>query len=121
MNDRDERPFDFTVLDPTADPKRFSRWVDATMAQAAEELALRRAPWNPILQLASWRRPLLAAAAVVAAVSATVFTQVHVPETATTAATDGVAEAVGVPVELAQWIWDETVPTIAELVTNFEE
>lgn len=121
MNDRDERPLDFSGLDPTADPEHFGRWMNATMAKAGEELARRRARWNPILQLASWRRPLLAAAAVVAAVSATVLTRVHIPETGSVSETDGVAEAVGVPVELAQWIWEETVPSIGDLVTNFEE
>ena len=94
MNDTNDNPIDFTSIDPTADPVEFDRRVEAIVARAATELAARRVRSNPILQLASWRRPMLAAAAVVAVVSATILTQVQVPQTVTPIETDGIAEAV---------------------------
>jgi hypothetical protein len=121
MNDTRDRPFDFSPVDPTADPERFDQLVESIIARAAEELAARRMRTNPVLQIAAWRRPMLAAAAVVAVLAGTVLTRVRVPDAVTTAETDGIAEAVGVPVELAQWLWDGTVPSTADLFGVFEE
>ena len=49
--------------------------VEGIVARAAHELVTRRTRFNPFLQLASWRRPMLAAAAVVAVVTATILTK----------------------------------------------
>ncbi len=121
MNDPQDRLIDFSPVDPTADPERFDQLVESIIARAADELAARRMQANPVLQIAAWRRPMLAAAAVVAVIAGTVLTQVRVPETMATAETDGIAEAVGLPVELAQWLWDGTVPSTADLFGVFEE
>ena len=121
MNKDHERPMDFSPLDPTNDQERFEALVEGIIARAAHELATRRNRFNPFLQLASWRRPMLAAAAVVAVVSATILTQYQVPRPADEPETDGIAEAVGVPVELAQWIWDGEVPTTADLFAAFDQ
>jgi heme/copper-type cytochrome/quinol oxidase subunit 2 len=121
MNDPQDRPIDFSSVDPTADPERFDQLVEAVIAQAADELAARRMQANPVLQIAAWRRPMLAAAAVVAVIAGTVLTQVRVPESISTPETDGIAEAVGIPVELAQWLWDGTVPSTTDLFGVFEE
>jgi hypothetical protein len=121
MTDVPDRPIDFSPVDPTADPERFDRLVESIIARAADELAARRLRWNPVLQIASWKRPMLAAAALVAIIAGTVLTQVRGPDTVTTAETDGIAEAVGVPVELAQWLWDGTVPSTADLFGVFEQ
>ena len=118
MNDAQDRPIDFSPVDPTADPEHFDRLVESIIARAADELAARRVRSNPVLQIAAWRRPMLAAAAVVAVIAGTVLARVQVP---ITDETDGIAEAVGVPVELAQWLWDGTVPSTADLFGVFEE
>ena len=120
MNRDHERPIDFSPLDPTSDQERFETMVEGIVARAAHELVTRRTRFNPFLQLASWRRPMLAAAAVVAVVSATILTQYQVPQPVERE-TDGIAEAVGVPVELAQWIWDGEVPTTADLFAAFDQ
>jgi len=121
MNRDHERPIDFSPLDPTTDQERFKAMVEGIVARAAHELATRRTRFNPFIQLASWRRPMLAAAAVVAVVSATILTRTQVPQPAVEPETDGIAEAVGVPVELAQWIWDGEVPTTADLFAAFDQ
>ncbi len=120
MNRDHERPIDFSPLDPISDQERFETMVEGIVARAAHELVTRRTRFNPFLQLASWRRPMLAAAAVVAVVSATILTQYQVPQPVERE-TDGIAEAVGVPVELAQWIWDGEVPTTADLFAAFDQ
>jgi hypothetical protein len=121
MNNAQDRPIDFSPVDPTADPEQFEQLVESIIARAADELAARRLRSNPVLQIAAWRRPMLAAAAVVAVVAGTVLAQMRVPYTAAMDETDGIAEAVGVPVELAQWLWDGTVPSTADLFGVFEE
>ena len=121
MNRDHERPIDFSPLDPTTDHERFEAMVEGIVARAAHELAPRRTRFNPFIQLAFWRRPMLAAAAVVAVVSATILTQYRAPQPAEGGETDGIAEAVGVPVELAQWIWDGEVPTTADLFAAFDQ
>jgi len=60
---------DLTALDPTADPRRWESFVEATLARVGRVLEARRESENDALWLiARWRRPLLAAAAVVLAV-----------------------------------------------------
>ena len=120
MNDTNDSPVDFSAIDPTADPVEFDRRVEAIITQAATELASRRMRSNPVLQLASWRRPMLAAAALVAVVLATVLTQIQVPQQPLIE-TDGIAEAVGVPQQLAQWIWSDSLPSTADLYVAFEQ
>ncbi len=121
MNDTNDNPINFASIDPTADPVEFDRRVEALVARAATELAARRVRSNPILQLALWRRPMLAAAAVVAVVSATILTQVQVPQTIAPIETDGIAEAVGIPQQLAQWIWNDSLPSTADLYMAFQQ
>lgn len=121
MNDTNDSPINFASIDPTADPAEFDRRVEALIARAATELAARRVRSNPILQLALWRRPMLAAAAVVAVVSATILTQVQVPQAIAPIETDGIAEAVGIPQQMAQWIWNDSLPSTADLYVAFQQ
>ena len=121
MNDTNDNPINFASIDPTADPAAFDRRVEAIIARAATELAARRVRANPVLQLASWRRPMLAAAALVAVVSATILTRIQVPQPIPQIETDGIAEAVGIPQQLAQWIWIDSLPSTADLYVAFEQ
>ncbi len=121
MNDTNDNPIGFASIDPTADPLEFDRRVEAIIALAATELAARRVRSNPILQLALWRRPVLAAAAVLAVVSATILTQVQVPQTVAPIETDGIAEAVGIPQQMARWIWNGSLPSTADLYVTFQQ
>ena len=115
-NDR----IDFTTLDPTRDQDRFDRLVGSITDRAADELAERRATGSPLNQLVRWKRPMLAAAAVVAMVSVGVLLRVEVANAADYAdETTGIAEAIGVPGLLAQGIRNNDMPTTAELFEAF--
>jgi len=60
---------DLTALDPMADPGRWQAFVEATLARADGVLDARRDSENDAFSLiARWRRPLMAAAAVLLAV-----------------------------------------------------
>ncbi len=113
----DPQAIDLSPLDPTRDAEHFEQVVSAITARAADELA-RRARATPIIELARWRRPMLAAAAVLAIISLTVMSRLELPDT-NAEATTGVAEALGVPSELAQWMWTDELPTTADLFLAF--
>lgn len=65
MDSRDEMPIDLSALDAAADARRWEAFVQATIARAERALAEREI--TPIDVIASWRTPLLAAAALVIA------------------------------------------------------
>ena len=115
----DEDRIDLSSLDPTRDREKFAAAVGSIQAAAAPELMSRRERNSPLAQLVQLRRPMLAAASVAAIVSAGVLMRVQIPET--TNATDGIAEALGVPSVLALGVQNERVPTFSELFTAFEE
>ena len=115
----DDDRIDFSSLDPTRDQNRFDQLVGSIMEQAADELANRTATSNPLMQLVNWKRPMLAAAAVIAMVSVGVLLQVESPEVEED--TTGIAEAIGVPSLLAQGIRNNDMPTTAELFEAFQE
>jgi hypothetical protein len=114
MGDEVER-VDLGPLDPTADRQRFEEKVAAIMAAAGEELTARRYRHNALGQVAVWRRPLLAAAAVVGIVSAAALATIDTPSSATEADT-GLAEAIGVPAQVAEWLSSDELPGLAELL-----
>ena len=114
----DDDRIDLSALDPTQDEAHFDRLVDSIMERAADQLAERRAASSPLMQLVQWRRPMLAAAAVIAMVSVGVLWQVQRPEVVEEST--GVAEALGVPTLLAQGIRDNELPTTAELFAAFQ-
>jgi hypothetical protein len=70
----DQQAIDLSSLDPTRDPEHFNEIVASITAEAADELA-RRAHPTPIIAVARWTRPMLAAAAVMAIISLTVMSR----------------------------------------------
>jgi hypothetical protein len=114
----DDDRIDFSALDPTRDEAHFESLIDSIMERAADRLAERRASSSPLMQLVQWRRPMLAAAAVIAMVSVGVLWRVQTPELVEEST--GVAEAIGVPTLLAQGIRNNEMPTTAELFEAFQ-
>ncbi|UCG87698.1 MAG: hypothetical protein JSW71_03880 [Gemmatimonadota bacterium] len=115
----DEDRIDLSSLDPTGDRERFERAIQSIQAVAQPELLSRRQRSNPLAQLVQLRKPMLAAASLAAIISAGVLLRVRIPETS--ASTDVVAEALGVPSVLAIGVRQERVPTLSELFAAFEE
>ncbi|MGD8868608.1 MAG: hypothetical protein PVI01_13305 [Gemmatimonadales bacterium] len=114
----DER-IDFSGLDPTQDAERFGAIVRSIAAAAAGELAARRARASVVGQVASWWRPLLAAAAIVGIVSIGALARLGT-STATAETEAGLAEAIGMPQQIAEWVLAEDVPTPTELLVVLE-
>ncbi len=110
---------DLTPLDPTADEARFEQLVASISERAADQLARRRARSSAIAQLTLWKRPMLIAAAVIGIVSVTVLARTQSTAPLIEEPT-GVAEAIGVPVQLAQWARSGQVPDPAELLVAVE-
>lgn len=109
---------DFSALDPTRD-ERFEEIVHSITAGAARELAARRARASVVGQVALWWRPLLAAAAIAGIVSITTLARVQVaaPDETTDV---GLAEAIGVPSQIADWVRSDEPPTPTELLVTLE-
>jgi hypothetical protein len=102
---------DLRPLDPRGDPERWERLIAGTTARAAFELARRRRTQSPVFVLAGWVRPGLAAAAVLAAVSVGVLALAPGAQ----AAEPRVAEALGVPTTVADWVETGSAPSAEEL------
>src|SRR5687768_11858991 len=66
MNEHD--PLDLSPLDPGRDPARWQRVVDATLLRVNAVLEARERAQDPLTLIASWRRPVLVAAAVTLAI-----------------------------------------------------
>jgi hypothetical protein len=116
----DDERIDFSRLDPTADSERFEGLVDSIVEAAAPELARRRAQASVVGQVGLWWRPLLAAAAIAGIISIGALLSYDTPSP-TTDTEMGIAEAIGVPVQIAEWVRSEGVPTTEELLFGLEE
>ena len=115
----DER-IDFSALDPTAEGERFEEAVGRINAAAAPALAARRARVSVFGQVAGWWRPLLAAAAIAGIVSAATLALVEGPALEGESEV-GVAEAIGVPEQIAQWVRNDESPDPSEVLIALEE
>jgi hypothetical protein len=89
--------------------------IAAILARADAELA-RRAPQDvsPMLVLSAWVRPALAAAALLALVSATVLMRGGDRPASV------VADALAVPAPADAWLVDERAPTVGDLLVAME-
>jgi hypothetical protein len=107
----DSDRLDLSPLDPRADAARFERLVREVRRVATPELVRRQAGLTPWGQIARWRRPILAASGLLALVSAIVVATVHPSTTAKTT----LAEAIGVPNRVAQWMQATDDPSPGDL------
>jgi hypothetical protein len=113
----DER-IDLHALDPSGDPARLDRTARAIAARVGPVLAARRAaladPWSV---LAAWRRPVLAAAAVIALVSVVTLLRTPVASnspasvTATAVTSPLLSEAAGLPGAVASYVEADVPPS----------
>ena len=112
----DSDRLDLTALDPLADTARFERLVREIRCAATPELVRRQAGLALWGQLARWRRSVLAASGLVALASVIVLTVAH-PSTRTSATSQiTLAEAFGVPSQVARWVQANDKPTPADLL-----
>lgn len=110
---------DFSPLDPTRDKARFDAIVGSTVDRAAGELRARASRDDTLAQLATWHRPMLAAAVLVTVIVSTVMLTLRREGSAP--ATAGIAEAAGVPDDFAEWLRAGQMPDAAELLMVFED
>lgn len=112
----DER-MDLSALEP--DETQRELLVAAVMFRASGELSRRAAAdVNPIVLLSDWLRPALAAAAVVAALSASVLMQ---RELAHVEPGHGLTDALAVPAPVNEWLISDRAPTVADLLVAMDE
>ncbi len=112
---------DFSSLDPTGDPERFEGIVRSIGERAAAELAARRARSDVFGEISRWWRPMLAAAAVTGIISIGTLTQVEPNAPMLASREVGLAEAIGVPTQLAEWVRSDEAPTTTELMLSLED
>jgi hypothetical protein len=110
---------DLSALDPTRDRIGYERLVHRILEAAAPELARRRAAANPLVQLAAWARPALAAAAVIAVLAAGAIAMAERYDGAQDPA-GTIADALGVPAPASDWLAEGRAPTTGDLVLAVE-
>jgi hypothetical protein len=111
----DRERLDLTALDPTRDTARWEGLIGRINARASAELARRAAAQGAFAMVAIWARPALAAAAMLAAISAGLL--VVLERTAVPAAiASSVVEALEVPSPAAAWIDEDRAPTVDDLI-----
>jgi hypothetical protein len=116
----DDDRFDFSPLDPTGDHERFERIVRSITGAAAGELTRRRARASVVGQVGLWWRPLLAAAAIAGIVS--IGALLRYDGAAPVDDTEiGIAEAIGVPEQVAEWVRSDEPPTTLDLLVTLED
>jgi len=111
---------DFSPLDPTKDTERFEAAVHSIGVEARGELARRRARASVVGQLGLWWKPLLAAAAITGIVSVSALLRFQASP-ATELADVGIAEAIGMPDPVAEWVRSDEVPSMSELIVAMED
>jgi hypothetical protein len=130
MTDR----IDLSVLDPTADPTRFEPLVRSIAARAAGELtrrsghaaspeiaALDELAIAVVRVIRGWQRVLLPVAAAITLASLATLRLVEHPPAETGSADVQLAQALGVPAYVADWVSGDEIPGPAELVFSEEE
>jgi hypothetical protein len=131
VHEGDDERIDLSPLDLGSDPVAFERHVRAVRAAAGGELARRQRPpalWDLIVRM---RRPILAAAGVLAVVALPILLTPRASSTgsatvnaaATTSATSrtAIAEALGIPDAYAEWAARGTRPTPSDLLAPAED
>lgn len=111
----DERPIDFSPLDPTLDREAWERRIAALLVLAAPALVRRAAAGSPSLVLLGWFRPALAAAAVLAVCAGASLALLEGPGAVPLEEPAVAAEALRLPTPVAQWLEDDQAPSVADL------
>ncbi len=111
---------DFSPLDPARDAERFDGVVRSILAAAGPTLAARRSRAGVFGQVGLWWRPLLAAAAITGIVALATLAGIEDAIQPSPAPT-GLAEALGVPEQIAEWVRSDQAPAPVELLIGPEE
>jgi len=111
---------DFSPLDPTADTGHFESLVARITAAARPELERRRLQSSVWWQMVRWRRPMLAAAAMIVLVSLTMAQIVRSPA-GNLEGTGQIAGTLGIPTALAGWLASDTLPAPSQMLFLIEE
>ncbi len=114
----DRDPIDMRSIDPRADAERWDALVSRVNSAAAPELRRRAAGAGEMLYLTAWTRPILTMAAVVAVVSVAVFRTAG--SAVEVASVTSVADALGFPMPVADWLADDRAPAEADLLLALE-
>lgn len=107
-------------LSPLFTPLRRERLVQRVLRAALPELERRATRGGPILVLADWARPALAAAALVALASALALGLVRPGSNATTPPDAGLAAALNVPTPVDAWLVADRAPDLGDVLTAVE-
>lgn len=105
-----------SALDPAADSERWELLVGTITRRAMPELARRAALRSPLVLLAGWARPMLAAAAVLAVISIAALNAPLEPPSPSIGQAAGMVEELRVPAPLAAWLTEERGPTVDDLI-----
>jgi hypothetical protein len=108
-------PVDLTPLDPSRDQKRWNTLVHRILTAAGPELTRRAAVRSPVVLLARWAWPTLAAAAVIALASVLALANTRQPTTLP-AQIQGVADALDVPAPMNAWLVSNHEPTARDVL-----
>lgn len=112
----DPERLDLSPLDPAADAERWARLATAIARRAAPELARRAALKSPLYLLAGWARPMLSAAAALAAIAVTTLATADRTPRREAALPRGLVEVLQVPAPAATWLQEEREPTVDDLI-----
>lgn len=113
----DDRDPGWAPLDPKLDADRWEAMVRGILRRAAPVLESYARP-GPADWLASWSRPALAAAALVAALALGALMAAGGAESDSAI---GLGDALGYPAPVTEWMSTGVTPTIEELVVAMEE
>lgn len=111
----DDRPIDFSSLDPTRDATRFGAMTGAITRDAMAARARRAAsPPGVLAELVAWSRPALLAAAIVLAVA--IPTVAYSPRgAASPAPVASATDVMGIPRRLTDLLRSSQTPSLEQL------
>lgn len=112
-----EEPVDLSAL--RLEGARREQMVWEIVAGARPLGARRTVPRGPLLMLAGWSRPAMAAGFLIAALSSLALLAAR-PSAAEQIATARIPEVLGLPHTVADWLNDERGPTTTDLVGVLE-
>jgi len=115
MNDdsMNDRPIDFSLLDPTRDTVRLDEIAQTIARDAMIARAQRSArPTDLLSVLAGWMRPALAAAAIVLAVAISTLVMSRMPSTRSVASA---TDVLGIPRELMDLVHSARTPSLTQI------